>query len=128
MAEGIAERSAEIMRKRETEEIAWVVAGEAVTQRITSAVPQEVQRFLFDHWQYVLKELYIRHGEEHHAYLSAVSMVDDLIWSVAPKTSSVTEKASISADPAMMKIARRTRAPKMPQKRVRNWYFAGTAK
>ena len=103
MAEGIAERSAEIMRKRETEEIAWVVAGEAVTQRITSAVPQEVQRFLFDHWQYVLKELYIRHGEEHHAYLSAVSMVDDLIWSVAPKTSSDERKQLVNTLPGLLR-------------------------
>ena len=34
----------------------------------------------------------------------------------------------MSETPAKMKIARSTRAPKMPQNRTRNWYFFGTAK
>ena len=37
-------------------------------------------------------------------------------------------KFSIRAEPAKMKMARRTSAPKMPQKSTRNWYFFGTAK
>ena len=61
------------------------------------------QRFLFDHWQYVLKELYIRHGEEHHAYLSAVSMIDDLIWSVAPKTNSDERKQLVNTLPGLLR-------------------------
>lgn len=103
MAEGIAGRSAEVMRKRETEEIAWVVAGEAVSRRLSSDVPQGVQRFLLDHWQHVLKELYIRHGEDHHAYLSATSMIDDLIWSVAPKTNSDERKQLVNTLPGMLR-------------------------
>lgn len=103
MAEGIAGRSAELMRKRETEEIAWVVAGEAVSRRLSSGVPQGVQRFLLDHWQHVLKELYIRHGEEHHAYLSAISMIDDLIWSVAPKTNSDERKQLVNTLPGLLR-------------------------
>jgi hypothetical protein len=35
---------------------------------------------------------------------------------------------SSSATPAKTKIARITRAPKMPQNSTRNWYCAGTAK
>lgn len=103
MAEGIAGRSAELMRKRETEEIAWVVAGEAVSRRLSSGVPQGVQRFLLDHWQHVLKELYIRHGEEHHAYLSATSMIDDLIWSVGPKTNSDERKQLVNTLPGLLR-------------------------
>ncbi|MDT3735344.1 MAG: DUF1631 domain-containing protein [Denitratisoma sp.] len=102
-AEGIAGRSAELMRKRETEEIAWVVAGEAVSRRLSSGVPQGVQRFLLDHWQHVLKELYIRHGEDHHAYLSATSMIDDLIWSVAPKTNSDERKQLVNTLPGLLR-------------------------
>ena len=34
----------------------------------------------------------------------------------------------MSATPAKMKIARSTRAPKIPQNSTRNWYFAGTLK
>ncbi len=103
MAEGIAERSADLMRKRETEEIAWVVAGEAMTRRLSSSVPQGVQRFLIDHWQHVLKELYIRHGEEHHAYLSALAMMDDLIWSVAPKANSDERKQLVNTLPGLLR-------------------------
>jgi hypothetical protein len=103
MAEGIAERSADLMRKRETEEIAWVVAGEAVSRRLSSSVPQSVRRFLLDHWQQVLKELYIRHGEEHHAYLSALAMMDDLIWSVAPKGNSDERKQLVNTLPGLLR-------------------------
>lgn len=103
MAEGIAERSAELMRRRETEEIAWIVAGEAVTRRLSSSVPQGVQRFLLDHWQHVLKELYVRHGEEHHAYLSSIAMMDDLIWSVAPKANSDERKQLVNTLPGLLR-------------------------
>lgn len=103
MAEGIAERSADIMRKRETEEIAWVVAGEAVSRRLSSSVPQEVQRFLLDRWQQVLKELYIRHGEEHHAFLSALAMMDDLLWSIAPKLNSDERKQLVNTLPGLLR-------------------------
>ncbi|CAG0952361.1 hypothetical protein RHDC1_00266 [Rhodocyclaceae bacterium] len=103
MAEGIAERTAELMSRRETEEIAWVVAGEAVSRRLSSGVPQGVQRFLLEHWQHVLKELYLRHGEEHHAYLSALAMMDDLIWSVAPKASSDERKQLVNTLPGLLR-------------------------
>lgn len=103
IAEGIADRSADLMRKRETEEIAWVVAGEAVSRRLASSVPQGVQRFLLDHWQHVLKELYIRHGEEHHAYLSALAMMDDLLWSVAPKANSDERKQLVNTLPGLLR-------------------------
>lgn len=101
-AENMADRSAELMRKRETEEIAWVVAGDAVSRRLSSSVPQSVRLFLMEHWQYSLKELYIRHGEEHHAFLSAVSMMDDLIWSVAPKASSDERKQLVNTLPGLL--------------------------
>jgi len=103
MAEGIAERTAELMHKREKEEIAWVIAGEAVTRRVSSSVPPGVARFLQDHWQYVLKELYIRHGEEHHAYLSALAMMDDLIWSVEPKSGSDERKQLVNTLPGLLR-------------------------
>lgn len=103
MAEEIAARSAEVMHRRETEEIAWVVAGEAVARRLTSAVPPGVERFLREHWQHALKELYLRHGEEHHAYLSAVSMMDDLIWSVAPKKNGDERKQLVNTLPGLLR-------------------------
>ena len=103
MAEGIAERSAELMRRRETEEIAWIVAGEAVSRRISSGLPRGVQRFLLDHWQHVLKELYVRHGEEHHAYLSSIAMMDDLIWSVAPKANGDERKQLVNTLPGLLR-------------------------
>lgn len=102
-AESIADRTAELMQKRETEEIAWVIAGDAVGRRMTSAVPANVRGFLQNHWQGVLKELYIRHGEEHHAYLSAVSMMDDLIWSIAPKTGSDERKQLVNTLPGLLR-------------------------
>ncbi len=103
MAESIAERSAELMHRREAEEIAWVVAGEAVSRRLSSSVPAGVQSFLLDHWQHVLKELHIRHGEDHHAYLSAMAMMDDLLWSVTPKMGSDERKQLVNTLPGLLR-------------------------
>jgi len=102
-AEGIAERSADLMRQREAEEIAWVIAGEAVSRRDASSVPPAVRQFLVQHWQHVLKELCLRHGEEHHAYLSAVSTMDDLLWSVAPKENSEERKQLVGTLPGLLR-------------------------
>jgi len=74
-----------------------------VSRRLSSSVPQGVQRFLLDHWQHVLKELYLRHGEEHHAYLSALAMMDDLVWSVAPKANSDERKQLVSTLPGLLR-------------------------
>lgn len=90
--DAVAERSAELIEQRENDEIAWVIAGEAVSRRLSSAAPPAVRQFLLNHWQQVLKELYLRYGEEHHAFLSAIATMDDLIWSVAPKASSEERK------------------------------------
>lgn len=88
LADAVAARSAEVIGRRENDEIAWVIAGEAVSRRLSSTAPPAVRQFLLDHWQHVLKELYLRHGEEHEAYVSAVRTMDDLVWSVAPKNGS----------------------------------------
>lgn len=90
--DAVTERSAELIEQRENDENAWVIAGEAVSRRLSSTVPPPVRQFLLDHWQQTLKELYIRHDEEHHAFLSAVATMDDLIWSVAPKANSEERK------------------------------------
>lgn len=102
-AEGIAERSAGLMRQRETEEIAWVIAGEAVSRRDSSAVPPALRQFLVQHWQHVLKELCLRYGEDHHAYLSAVATMDDLLWSVAPKENSEERKQLVGTLPGLLR-------------------------
>jgi hypothetical protein len=91
-ADAVAERSAELIEQRENDEIAWVIAGEAVSRRLSSEAPAAVRQFLLNHWQQVLKELYLRHGEEHQAFLDAIATMDNLVWSVAPKTSSEERK------------------------------------
>jgi hypothetical protein len=96
-ADGVAERSAELIERRENDEIAWVIAGEAVSRRLSSEAPPAVRQFLLDHWQQVLKELYLRHGEEHHAFLDAIATMDELIWSVAPKANSEERKKLVGS-------------------------------
>lgn len=91
-ADAVAERSAELIEQRENDEIAWVIAGEAVSRRLSADAPAAVRQFLLNHWQQVLKELYLRHGEEHRTFLDAIATMDSLVWSVAPKTSSEERK------------------------------------
>ena len=102
-AETIAERSADLMRQRETEEIAWIIAGEAVSRRDSSAVPEALRGFLVQHWQHVLKELCLRYGEDHHAYLSAVATMEDLLWSVTPKENGEERRQLVGTLPGLLR-------------------------
>lgn len=83
--QGLVGRSAGMLEQREYEEIAWVVAGEKVKRHITPDLPEAVTEFLHTHWQHVLKDLYVQHGEEHFRWRAAVSTMEDLVWSVQPK-------------------------------------------
>lgn len=83
--QGLVGRSAGMLEQREYEEIAWVVAGEQVKRHIGPDLPEAVSEFLLTHWQHVLKDLYVQHGEEHFLWSAAVSTMEALVWSVQPK-------------------------------------------
>lgn len=99
----LAERSVQLMEKREAEEIAWLVAGQTVSRRLSSEVPDAVRLFLLDHWQCVLKELCLRHGDDHHSFLSAVATMDDLVWSVAAKANGDERKKLVGTLPLLLR-------------------------
>ncbi len=102
-SDAVAERSAELLQQRETDEIAWVIAGAAVSRRLTSDLAPGVRQFLLDHWQQVLKELCSRHGEEHHSYTSAVGAMDDLVWSVTLKANSNERRKLVDTLPTLLR-------------------------
>jgi len=102
-SDSVAERSAELLQQRETDEIAWVIAGEAVSRRLTSDLAPGVRQFLLDHWQQVLKEFCSRHGETHHSYTSAVATMDDLVWSVTLKANSDERRKLVDTLPTLLR-------------------------
>jgi hypothetical protein len=102
-SERMAEQSAELMQKRESQEIAWIIAGEAISRKDSSSVPPVLRQFLLQHWQQVLMELCLRYGEDHHNFLSAVATMDDLIWSVAAKENGEQRKQLVGTLPGLLR-------------------------
>ena len=67
-------------------EIAQMVARSEIERRLKDhAAPNFLASFLRDKWQDTLAQLYLQEGEESEAWNSALSTLDDLVWSVQPK-------------------------------------------
>ncbi len=52
---------------------------------LRSDVPPAISRFLRDHWQRLLRQIWLESGEESAEWLENKAVVDQLLWSVQPK-------------------------------------------
>ena len=90
-AEAEIQSSAEEIDQRDRLEIAQSVAQAEVEQRLRqNPAPNFLASFLREKWQGTLAQRYLRDGENSEGWTSALSTLDDLIWSVQPKR--VTEE------------------------------------
>lgn len=66
-------------------------------------VPPAVSRFLRDHWQRLLRQIWLESGEESTAWLENKAVVDQLLWSVQPKVE-IEDRKRLARDlPQMLK-------------------------
>lgn len=64
------------------------IAEEIATRLANRLVPDDVREFLATTWRQWLTRVQLEEGEDSPARARALQVVDDLIWSVEPKTSS----------------------------------------
>jgi hypothetical protein len=66
-------------------------------------VPPAISRFLRDHWQRLLRQVWLESGEESAAWRDNKAVVDQLLWSVQPKVDIEDRKRLARELPQMLK-------------------------
>ena len=89
--------SAEEIDQRDRHEIATMVARAEIERRLREhPAPNFLAGFLRDKWTGTLAQLYLQEGEESEAWSSALSTLDDLVWSVQPKRANEDRKKLVA--------------------------------
>ncbi|OFZ70641.1 MAG: hypothetical protein A2Z01_06820, partial [Betaproteobacteria bacterium RBG_16_58_11] len=106
--DALVEVSVEMIETREREQIktedAQNAAEEAVRARAADIeVSDTVRLFLCQEWIKPLRAAYQLGGAESSAWLEAVGLMDDLIWSVRPKLSRESRQYMVKTLPALLR-------------------------
>ena len=96
-AEVNIQSTAEELNQRDRQEIAQMLARSEIERRLQEhPAPTFLATFLRDKWQATLIQLYLQEGEESEAWNSALSTLDDLVWSVQPKRATDDRKKLVA--------------------------------
>lgn len=106
--EALVEVSVDMIEARERaqikEEDAQKAAEDAVRARAADVeIPEAVRRFLCQEWIKPLRAAYMMGGGECHAWLGALGLMDDLIWSVRPKLTRESRQYMVKTLPGLLR-------------------------
>ncbi|MDQ3027237.1 MAG: DUF1631 domain-containing protein [Pseudomonadota bacterium] len=101
----IVERSSRVVEAREREEIARRAGEEEVSRRLMVRVwvPAPVRAMLLETWTTAFAAVQLSEGEGSPAWQELVHTMDDLLWSVEPKTTPEERKRLVVMLPGMLK-------------------------
>ena len=107
-ADALVEISIDMIEAREREQIkeedAQAIAEDAVRARaMDNEVPETVRLFLCQEWIKPLRLAYMGGGTESHAWLTAIGLMDDLIWSVRPKLTRESRQYMVKTLPGLLR-------------------------
>lgn len=107
-ADALVEVSIDMIEAREREQIkeedAQAIAEDAVRARaMDNEVPETVRLFLCQEWIKPLRTAFIASGAESHAWLAAIGLMDDLIWSVRPKLTRESRQYMVKTLPGLLR-------------------------
>ena len=96
-AEINVQSTAEEINQRDRHEIAQMVARAEIERRLKEhAAPNFLATFLREKWRDTLAQLWLIEGDESEAWTSALSTLDDLVWSVQPKRATDDRKKLVA--------------------------------
>jgi exonuclease VII small subunit len=107
-SDALVEVSIDMIEAREREQIkeddAQQVAESAVRARAADIeVPDTVRLFLCQEWIKPLCAAYLNGSNEGHAWIEAVGLMDDLIWSVRPKLTRESRQYMVKTLPGLLR-------------------------
>lgn len=101
------ELSTRSLRTREKVVLAKMAVDEAVKQRLDGVDTREfVRQFVQDYWRQMLIVTHVEAGPESDAWRAQLELIDELVWSVQPKTSPEEKKELTSRLPKLLKALR----------------------
>lgn len=82
------------------------IAEEIATKLLDKDIPEKIREFLITPWRNVITEITLEDGEDSQERDKGLQLVDDLIWSITPKTSLEDRKRLAVLLPLMLDTLR----------------------
>jgi len=125
----LTSRSAQFLRNREQFEIARIVAHDTVMAcMLDHPMPIAIRDFLINHWEKRLAELHAAKGESSPDWQESVDTVNDLLWSLTPKTDKDERRKLIELLPRLLKRLDNGIQALSLEKEVRDTFFSDLVK
>jgi hypothetical protein len=104
LSDQLTTRSAQFLRNREQLEIARVVAHDTVMASLLDhPTPAPIRDFLLSHWENRLAAVNLAKGESSPEWRETVQTMNDLLWSLTPKTDKDERRKLIDLLPRLLK-------------------------
>lgn len=132
-ADALAEAATPLIVEKEKREIAAEEAHEAAEDAVRprandAEIPEAVRTFLCQSWTGALSSAYLAGGAESATWLEAVSTMDDLIWSVRPKTTKDGREQLIKVLPTLLRRLNAGMERAQTEKTVREQFMSQLVK
>lgn len=125
----LTSRSAQYLRNREQLDLARVVAHDAIMAiLLDQPTPAPIRAFLLGHWEDSLTRLYLEKGEGSSEWNEALATMNDLLWSLAPKTDKDERRKLIELLPRLLKRLDASIEALGLDKKVRDTFFSDLVK
>jgi Protein of unknown function (DUF1631) len=103
-AEANIQTTAEEINQRDRQQISTAVAKAEIERRIEQyPVPNFLASFLRQNWEGTLSHIYLHDGEESESWGSAVTTLEDLVWSIQPKKTPEDRRHLVALLPSLLK-------------------------
>lgn len=100
------EQSAQMVQGKERLRAAKQRVRIEVERRCHSSLPKFVRQFLISYWQNLLLVTLIKEGDESIAWKRALTTMDNLVWSLQPKTSVTERDRMVNLLPSLLRVLR----------------------
>jgi len=92
-----------LLQRLEKSDLAESRSREAVDQACMNPdIPADIVRFLRQHWQRVLRQIWLEYGDESPEWRENTLVIDSLLWSIRPKIELEERKHLAGALPRML--------------------------
>jgi hypothetical protein len=103
-AEANIQTTAEEINQKDRQQISTVVAKAEIERRIEEyPVPNFLAAFLRQNWEGTLTHIHLHDGEESESWGSAVTTLEDLVWSIQPKKTPEDRRHLVALLPSLLK-------------------------
>lgn len=98
--------SEQVQEAEYAERVKKAIAEEIAIKLLNRDVPEDIREFLISPWRKVITKITLEDGEDSDDRKKALQVVEDMVWSIAPKTSAEERKRLVVILPLMLDTLR----------------------